>query len=174
MQPHKLEEPRSLAFRGPACFWNRGGDGWWTIPCPHLLPTPVPAHLDHRSPRLSLLLPQHSVLDRLDRQSLPVGGRSNPRSHLVCIFPGSSDGKVSACNAGDLGSIPESGRSPGEGNDNPLQYSCLENPMDRGAWRATVHRITKNRTRLQWLGRPARKDSGPQALLCERLAWEMR
>ena len=140
MQPHKLEEPRSLALRGPACFWNRAGDGWWTIPCPHLLPIPVPALLDHRSPRLSLWLTQHSVLDRLDRQSLPAGGRSNLRSHLVCIFPGSSDGKVSACNAGDPGSIPESGRSPGEGKDNPLQYSCLENPMDRGTWRATVHR----------------------------------
>ena len=49
-------------------------------------------------------------------------------------FPGGSDGKVSVYNAGDLGSIPGSGRSPGEGNGNPLQYSCLENPMDRGAW----------------------------------------
>ena len=49
-------------------------------------------------------------------------------------FPGGSDDKASACNAGDLGLIPESGRSPGEGNGNPLQYSGLENPMDRGAW----------------------------------------
>ena len=49
-------------------------------------------------------------------------------------FPGSSDGKVSACNAGDPGSIPGSGRSPGEGNGNPLQYSCLGNSMDKGAW----------------------------------------
>ena len=49
-------------------------------------------------------------------------------------FPGGSDGKESACNAGDLGSIPGSGRSPGEGNGNPLQYSCLENPMEGGAW----------------------------------------
>ena len=49
----------------------------------------------------------------------------------------------SACYAGDLGSIPGSGRSPGEGNGNPLQYSCLENPMDRGAWWATVHRVTE-------------------------------
>ena len=48
-------------------------------------------------------------------------------------FPGHSDGKESARNMGDLGSIPESGRSPGEGNGSPLQYSCLENPMDRGA-----------------------------------------
>ena len=49
-------------------------------------------------------------------------------------FPGGSEGKASACNAGDLGLIPGSGRSSGEGNGNPLQYSCLENPMDRGAW----------------------------------------
>ena len=53
-------------------------------------------------------------------------------------FPHSSVGKESACNTGDLGSIPGLGRSPGEGNGNPLQYSCLENPMDRGAWRAIV------------------------------------
>ena len=53
-------------------------------------------------------------------------------------FPGGSDGKESACNAGDLGSIPGLGRSPGEENGNPLQYSCLENSMDRGAWGATV------------------------------------
>ena len=49
---------------------------------------------------------------------------------------------------GDLGSIPGSGRSPGEGNGNPLQYSCLENPVDRGAWWATVHRVAKSRTQL--------------------------
>ena len=54
-------------------------------------------------------------------------------------FPRSSVGKESACNAGDLGSIPGSGKFPGEGNGNPLQYSCLENPMDRGAWQAIVH-----------------------------------
>ena len=63
-------------------------------------------------------------------------------------IPGGSEVKASACNAGDLGSIPGSGRSPGEGNGNPLQYSCLENPMDRGAWWATVHGVAKSRTRL--------------------------
>ena len=61
-------------------------------------------------------------------------------------FLGGSDSKESACNAGDPGSIPESGISPGEGNGNPLQYSCPENPMDRGAWRATVHGVTKSDT----------------------------
>ena len=63
-------------------------------------------------------------------------------------FPGGSEVKVSACNAGDLGSIPGLGRSPGEGNGNPLQYSCLENPMDRGAWWATVHGVAKSQTGL--------------------------
>ena len=62
-------------------------------------------------------------------------------------FPGSSDGKVSACNVGDLGSIPGSGTSPGEGNGNPFQYSCLENSMDGGARWAPVHGVTKSRTR---------------------------
>ena len=63
-------------------------------------------------------------------------------------FPGGSEVKASACNAGDLGLIPGSGRSPGEGNGNPLQYSCLENPMEGGAWWATVHGVAKSRTRL--------------------------
>ena len=69
-------------------------------------------------------------------------------SHVCSGFPGGSEGKASACNVGDLGSIPGSGRSPGEGNGNPLQYSCLENPMDGGAWWATVHGVAKSRTRL--------------------------
>ena len=61
-------------------------------------------------------------------------------------FPGGSDSKESACRAADLGLIPGSGRSLGEGNDNPLEYLCLGNPMDRGAWRATVHGVKKSRT----------------------------
>ena len=83
--------------------------------------------------------------------------------YLVRCFPGGSEVKASACNAEDLGSIPGSGRSPGEGNGNPLQYSCLENPMgggawwatgaweimkNRGAWRAAVHGVAKSRTGL--------------------------
>ena len=63
-------------------------------------------------------------------------------------FPGGSEVKASACNMGDLGSIPGSGRSPGEGNGNPLQSSCLENPMDKEAWWATVHGAAKSQTRL--------------------------
>ena len=64
-------------------------------------------------------------------------------------FPSGSDFKESACNAGDLGSVPGSERSPGEGNSNPLQYSCLENLTDRGALRATVHGVTKSQTLLR-------------------------
>ena len=60
------------------------------------------------------------------------------------VFPGGLDGKESACNSEDLGSIPGLGRSPGGGHGNPLQYSCLENPMDRGAWRATVHSVAES------------------------------
>ena len=61
-----------------------------------------------------------------------------------CSFPGGSGVKESACNVGDPGLIPGSRRSPGEGNGNPLQYSCLENPMERGTWQATIHGVTKS------------------------------
>ena len=66
-------------------------------------------------------------------------------------FYGCVDGKESACNAGDLSSIPGSRRFPGEGNGYPFQYSCLENCMDRGTWQATVHGITKSQTQPKWL-----------------------
>ena len=81
----------------------------------------------------------------------PKSRSSGHRTSLPpCIlgFSDGSDGKVSACSAEDLGSIPGSGRSPGEGNGNPLQYCCLENPMDRGAWRAAVHGVTKSWAQL--------------------------
>ena len=63
-------------------------------------------------------------------------------------FPGGSDGKEFSCNVEDLGSIPGLGRSPGGGNGNLLQYSCLENPMDKGAWWARVPGVAKSQTRL--------------------------
>ena len=78
------------------------------------------------------------ILWRRDRLPTPV---------LLGFLDG-SDSKESACNAGDLGSIPGLGSSPREGNDYPLQYSCLENSMDRGAWQATVHAVTKSQTGL--------------------------
>ena len=67
---------------------------------------------------------------------------------LLGHFPGGSDHKESACKAGHLGSIPGSGRFPGEGNGNQLQYFCLQNPMDRGAWRVIVHAVAKSHTCL--------------------------
>ena len=70
-------------------------------------------------------------------------------------FPGGSDCNESACNVGDQGLISGLGISLGEGNGNPLQYSCLENPMDRAAWQATVHGITKNWSQLKWLSTDA-------------------
>ena len=70
---------------------------------------------------------------------------------LVMGFPGGSDGKVSACNVGDPGSIPGLGRSPGEGNGNPIQYACLENPRDRGSWWAAVCGVAQSRTQLKRL-----------------------
>ena len=66
-------------------------------------------------------------------------------------FHDSSVGKESACNIGDPGSTPGSRRSPGEGNGNQLQYSCLENPMDTGAWQATVHSVAKSQTQMKQL-----------------------
>ena len=65
---------------------------------------------------------------------------------MMMGFPGGSDGKESACSAGDLGLIPGLGRSHGRGYGNPLQYSCLENPMDRGAWQAIVHGVGNSQT----------------------------
>ena len=65
---------------------------------------------------------------------------------VVSGLPCGSDSKEPACSAGDPGSFPGSGRSPGEGNGNPLQYSCLENSMDRGAWWATVHSVAESDT----------------------------
>ena len=74
-----------------------------------------------------------------------LAGISNP-----LMTYGLLSGKESACNAGDPGSIPGSGRSPGEGHSNPLQYSCLGNPMDRDAWGATVYGVAKSRTQLSY------------------------
>ena len=68
----------------------------------------------------------------------------NESRGLYTSFPCSSNSKESACDVGDTGSIPGSGRSSGEGNGNPLQYSCLENPVDRGVWWATVHGVAKS------------------------------
>ena len=87
-------------------------------------------------------------------------------------FPGGSDGKESACNVGDLGSIPGSGRSPGEGKGNPLWYSCLENPMDRGAWWAIVHGVAKSQTRLSNFTSLCSKQTGWRCLMSVLPHWK--
>ena len=79
---------------------------------------------------------------------LPKKMYRNIYRSFIYSLPAGSDNKESACNAGDLGSIPGLGRCPGEGNGYPLQYSCLENSTDRGTWQATVHGVAKSRT---WL-----------------------
>ena len=82
----------------------------------------------------------HGIIESLVRLCVP--------RFLATFLPGGSDSKKSACSAGDLGLIPGLRRSPREGNGYPLQYSCLENSMDRGAWRASIYGVTKSRIRL--------------------------
>ena len=95
-----------------------------------------------------------SLLMRVKEESEKVGLKLNiQKTKIMASGPFTSwqigsDGKASAYNMGHLGSIPGSGRSPGEGNGNPLQYSCLENSMDGGAWWATVHGVAKSRRQL--------------------------
>ena len=95
------------------------------------------------SPLKSLMSEKYSQYPGIDHH-----GREYEKEYVSMGFPGSSVGKESACNVKDLGSIPGWGRSPGEGHGTPLQCSCLENPMDRGAWWATVHGVTESQTRL--------------------------
>ena len=116
-------KPQQTPGESSVCFWMVTVVGMWT---PGTWYTP-------RSPEIR------------EFKSLPC---SKPLIELLRGFPGSSDGKVSACNAGNLGLIPGLGRAPGEGNGNPLQYSCLENFMDGGACWATVHGVPKSWTRL--------------------------
>ena len=94
---------------------------------------------------------KESACNAEDPGSVPGLGRSPGERigyplKVFLGFPGGSDSKESTCNAGDLGSIPGLGRFPGGGDGNPFQYSCLENSMDRGAWWATVHGVTKCQT----------------------------
>ena len=91
---------------------------------------------------------QEALVQLLGREDLMEKGQATIHPSILGDFPGGSDNKASAYNEGDPGSNPGSGRSPGEGGGNPLQYSCLENPMDREAWWATVHRIAESRTQL--------------------------
>ena len=97
----------------------------------------------YKAVRIVLLLLQKSCCHHRGRICLSIKLTQREEGS-----PSSLDGKASACNAGDPGSILGLGRSPGEGNGNPLQYPCLENSMDKGAWRAVVHEVAKSQTQL--------------------------
>ena len=94
---------------------------------------------------------------------------------VVCYiwwdFPGGSDQKESACKARNMGSVPGLGRSPGKGNGYPHQYSCLENSTDRGVWQATVHRVTRNQTRLKQLSTHTHAFHGMHVLWLTAHTW---
>ena len=113
-----------LSFYLTSCLWSRNPSR-----------TPYYIQLSCLLRLLLVVTVSHTLLFRDDLDSF--GG-----------FPGGSEVKESACNEGDVGSVPGFGRSPGEGNGNPLQYSCQENLMDGGAWWATVHGVAKSQTRL--------------------------
>ena len=140
---------------------GEGGTNWesstetYTLPCGRQLTGGAVQHRELNT----------VVLDNLEGWDVAAAGeRSRGRGHIDTYdwrmlscgrsqfnavgFPDGSDGRESACNAGDLGSIPGSGTSPGDENGYPLQYSCLENSMDTGAWGATVHGVAKFWTRL--------------------------
>ena len=114
--------------------WASSRNWWWTGK-PGMLQSMGSQRIRHdwatEQEQQLLKFIAKSSLSILGQEELPLAGAS------------SSVDKESACNAGDLGSIPWSGRSPGEGNGNPLHYSCLENPMNRGAWWATVHGVAR-------------------------------
>ena len=134
-----LEPPRPILLGTPACF---------------SLPSP-------RSPMLQLYHPQRSgcchpipSLSHHPDTFLPSASPSllNGSSPTLLGFPGSASDKKTPLpvqETEDTGSIPGAGRSPGEGNGNPLQCPCLESPVDRGTWRAAVHGVAKSRTRLK-------------------------
>ena len=117
-----------------------------------ILPLRLPGGWASRPQISSLLLPALSASAEITPKTCiarqDTGHPVKVELHIHKGFSGGSDSKESACNAGELGSIPGSGRSPGEGNGNPLQCSSLENSMDRGAWQATVHGVKKSQTQL--------------------------
>ena len=154
MKPRCLELPGHLGTRGKRSrIFEKPGPGpnntmsqnEATTPHPQLLPS-------NRSCCKRRLFPHHGSLFHWTLRRLPpkapeqiLGANKNHRNPTA---PGASDGKDSICNAREPGSIPGTGRSPGGGNGHPLQHSCLENPMDRGAWRAAVPGVAQSRPRL--------------------------
>ena len=101
----------------------------------------------YEKPTVNIFLVENECFPCKTENKAKMCSLTSPVQHM-CVAPGGSISKETACNAGDPSSIPGLGRSPGEGNGNPLQDSCLKNPMDRGAWRATVQEVTKSWTQL--------------------------
>ena len=145
-----------MGFRGHfvsctrACVLTTSGETQHKHAC-LLCPMPPCLHGPESTSRISVFarccwvtncVTFQDVIWRLHKDSVSSSARD---------FPGGSEGKAPAHNARDLGSIPGSESSPGEGNGNPLQYPCLENPMDGRTWWATVHGVAKSRTRLSEL-----------------------
>ena len=127
-----------------SCPWHRYSWGDKALPKSSLIPALIQRPMEQRTGMISEEQVQRSKLYPKDTES--------PKDLETVRLPRWLHGKESsACNAGDLGSTSGSWRSPGGGNGNPLQYSCLENPMDRGAWQATVHGVAKRWTWLKWL-----------------------
>ena len=117
---------------------------WWCHPT--ISSSVVPFSFCPQSFPASVSFPMRQLFTSVGR-SLGAWASVLPMN-IHCWFPGGSDSKESACNARDLDSIPGLGIFPVEGNGNPLQYSCLKNPKNKGAWRAIVQSIAKNRTQL--------------------------
>ena len=105
-----------------------------------------PGLLPPREPLRVTQLTDSALFPTCLRPSLTLFSSEGQTPVPSSYFPGGSEGKASAYTVGDPGSIPGLGRSPGDGNGTPLQYSCLENPMDGGTWWATVHGVAKSRT----------------------------
>ena len=144
LQPHRRQPTRF------PCHWDSPGKNTG-VGC-HCLPYSSPMHESEkwkwsRSVVSDSLRPHESQHARPPCRSVVSGSVALLKED----FPGGSDGKATAYNAGDLGSIPGSGSSPGDANGSPLQYSCLENLMDRGVWWATVHKVAQSQTWLKWL-----------------------
>ena len=144
-----LATPWTIAHQAPPSMEFSRQEYWSGLPFPSPgdLPDPgIDPGLLHCGQRLYRLSHQGSLHLIPFSKCISVK-RGRKTKHNFC-FPGGSDGKASACNAGNPGSIHGSGRSPGEGNGNQLQYSCLENSMDGGAWWVTAHGVTKSWTQL--------------------------
>ena len=136
----------SLSGFGEGALWDCGVQKWvFLLTCPWALWGQGLLHWGSRSQTFMCLCISCRACSKC---RLGVGFSRFEVEFRNLGFPGGLEGKESACNGGDPGSIPGSGRSPGEGNGNPLQNSCLENSKDRGAWRATVLGVAESRT---WL-----------------------